>query len=86
MNKTELTNKIAESAGLSKVDAKKALQAALEIITDAVKAGDKVSLIGFGTFSTSVRPARQGKNPRTGESITIPEKTLVKFKAGSDLA
>ncbi len=86
MNKTELTNKIAESAGLSKVDAKKALEAALEIITDAVKAGDKVSLIGFGTFSTSVRPARQGKNPRTGESITIPEKTLVKFKAGSDLA
>ena len=86
MNKTELTNKIAETAGLSKVDAKKALEAALEIITDAVKAGDKVSLIGFGTFSTSVRPARQGKNPRTGESITIPEKTLVKFKAGSDLA
>ena len=86
MNKTALTNKIAESAGLSKVDAKKALEAALEIITDAVKAGDKVSLIGFGTFSTSVRPARQGKNPRTGESITIPEKTLVKFKAGSDLA
>lgn len=86
MNKTELTNKIAESAGLSKVDAKKALEAALEIITDAVKAGDKVSLIGFGTFSTTVRPARQGKNPRTGESITIPEKTLVKFKAGSDLA
>ena len=86
MNKTELTNKIAESAGLSKVDAKKALEAALEIITDAVKAGDKVSLIGFGTFSTSVRPARQGKNPRTGETITISEKTLVKFKAGSDLA
>ena len=86
MNKTELIDKIAESAGLSKVDAKKALEAALEIITDAVKAGDKVSLIGFGTFSTSVRPARQGKNPRTGESITIPEKTLVKFKAGSDLA
>lgn len=86
MNKTELTNKIAESAGLSKVDAKKALEAALEIITDAVKAGDKVSLIGFGTFYTTVRPARQGKNPRTGESITIPEKTIVKFKAGSDLA
>lgn len=86
MNKTELTNKIAESAGLSKVDAKKALEAALEIITDAVKAGDKVSLIGFGTFSTTVRPARQGKNPRTGESITIPEKAIVKFKAGSDLA
>ena len=86
MNKTELTSKIAESAGLSKVDAKKALEAALEIITDAVKAGDKVSLIGFGTFSTSVRPARQGKNPRTGEVLTIPEKTIVKFKAGSDLA
>lgn len=86
MNKTELTNKIAEAAGLSKMDAKKALEATLEAITEALKADDKVSLIGFGTFSTSVRPARQGKNPRTGETLTIPEKTIVKFKAGSDLA
>lgn len=85
MNKTELTNKIAEAAGLSKVDAKKALEASLEIISDTLKAGDKVALIGFGTFSTSVRPARQGKNPRTGEVLTIPEKTVVKFKAGADI-
>ena len=81
-----MTNKIAEAAGLSKMDAKKALEATLEAITEALKADDKVSLIGFGTFSTSVRPARQGKNPRTGETLTIPEKTIVKFKAGSDLA
>lgn len=85
MNKTDLTNKIAEAAGLSKVDAKKALEATLEAISDALKAGDKVALVGFGTFSTGVRPARQGKNPRTGEIITIAEKKVAKFKAGADL-
>ncbi|MBQ0018916.1 MAG: HU family DNA-binding protein [Bacteroidales bacterium] len=85
MNKTDLTNKIAEAAGLSKVDAKKALEATLEAISDALKAGDKVALVGFGTFSTSVRPARQGKNPQTGEVINIAEKTVAKFKAGADL-
>ncbi len=85
MNKTDLTNKIAETAGLSKVDAKKALEATLEAISDALKAGDKVALVGFGTFSVSERPARQGKNPRTGEVITIAEKKVAKFKAGADL-
>ena len=86
MNKNELVAAIAEKAGLTKVQAKAALDATVESVTKALAKGDKVALIGFGTFSTSVRPARQGKNPRTGESITIPEKTLVKFKAGSDLA
>ena len=85
MNKTDLTNKIAETAGLSKVDAKKALEATLEAISDALKAGDKVALVGFGTFSVSERPARQGKNPRTGEAITIAAKKVAKFKAGADL-
>lgn len=85
MNKTDLTNKIAETSGLSKVDAKKALDATLEAISDALKAGDKVALVGFGTFSVSERPARQGKNPRTGEAITIAEKKVAKFKAGADL-
>lgn len=85
MNKTDLTNKIAAGAGLSKADAKKALDATLEAISEALKAGDKVALVGFGTFATSVRPAHQGKNPSTGAVIEIAEKTVVKFKAGSDL-
>ncbi len=85
MNKTDLTNKIAANAGLSKADAKKALEATLEAISEALKADDKVALVGFGTFSTGVRPARQGKNPKTGEVITIAEKKVAKFKAGADL-
>lgn len=71
---------------MSKVDAKKALEATLEAITTALKADDKVALIGFGTFSTSERPERQGINPATKETITIPAKKVVKFKAGADLA
>lgn len=86
MNKTELIAKIAEGSGLSKVDAKKALEATLEAITTALKADDKVALIGFGTFSTNERPERQGINPATKETITIPAKKVVKFKAGADLA
>ena len=86
MNKTELIAKIAEGSGLSKVDAKKALEATLEAITTALKADDKVALIGFGTFSTSERPERQGINPATKETITIPAKKVVKCKAGADLA
>ena len=86
MNKTELIAKIAEGSGLSKVDAKKALEATLEAITTTLKADDKVALIGFGTFSTSERPERQGINPATKETITIPAKKVVKFKAGADLA
>ena len=86
MNKTELVAKIAEGAGLSKVDAKKALDATLEAITNAVKAGDKVALVGFGTFDVTERAERQGINPATKETITIPAKNVVKFKAGADLA
>ncbi len=86
MNKTELTSKIAEGAGLTKVDAKKALDAAIDAITAAVKAGDKVALIGFGTFSVAKRPARKGINPATKKAIDIPAKNVVKFKAGADLA
>ena len=85
MNKTDLTNKIAAGSGLSKVDAKKALDAAIEAISESLKAGDKVAILGFGTFAPSVKPARVGKNPRTGEPVQIAEKTVVKFKAGSDL-
>ncbi|MBQ6049207.1 MAG: HU family DNA-binding protein [Bacteroidaceae bacterium] len=86
MNKTDLTAKIAEGAGLTKVDAKKALDATLDAITAAVKAGDKVALIGFGTFSVAKRPARKGINPSTKKPIDIPAKSVVKFKAGADLA
>jgi len=85
MNKTDLVAKIAEGAGLSKVDAKKALEATLEAITGAVKAGDKVALIGFGTFSVAKRAARKGINVLTKKTINIPAKKVVKFKAGADL-
>ena len=85
MNKSELTAKIAEGAGLSKVDAKKALEAALEAIGAAVKSGEKVALIGFGTFSVAKRDARKGINPLTKKAINIPAKKVVKFKAGADL-
>ncbi len=86
MNKTELVAKIAEGAGMSKVDAKKALEATLDAITAAVKAGDKVALVGFGTFSVKVQGERKGINPATKAAITIPAKKVVKFKAGKELA
>lgn len=86
MNKTDLINAIATEAGLSKADAAKALKATMSAIAGAMKAGDKVSLVGFGTFAISERPARTGKNPRTGEVLEIPAKKVVKFKPGSDLA
>ena len=85
MNKTELVNAIAEKSGLAKTDAKKALEATLEAITEAVKNDEKVALIGFGTFETAVRAARQGINPPTKETINIPEKKVVKFKASSNI-
>ncbi len=86
MNKTELIEKIAEKSGLTKVDSKKALEAALEAIKEALKADDKVALIGFGTFSVGKRAAREGVNPSTGKKIQIAEKKIAKFKAGAELA
>ena len=85
MNKTELVEKIAAGAGLSKVDAKKALEATVEAIKDVLASGDKIALVGFGTFSVSERPAREGINPATKEKITIEAKKVVKFKAGAEL-
>lgn len=85
MNKTELTNAIAAKAGLTKVDAKKALDATIEAITAALKGGDKVALIGFGTFSVAERKARTGVNPLTKKSIKIEAKKIAKFKAGAEL-
>ena len=86
MNKTELVNAISATAELSKADSKKALDAALDAITNALKEGDKVALLGFGTFSLSERPARTGINPSTKEKIEIAAKKVIKFKAGAELA
>lgn len=85
MNKTELVEKIAVGAELSKESAKKALEAAVEAIKTALVEGDKVQLIGFGTFSVNERPAREGMNLRTGEKIQIAAKKVAKFKAGAEL-
>ncbi|MGI6223784.1 MAG: HU family DNA-binding protein [Prevotella sp.] len=84
MNKTDLIKKISEAASLSQADAKKALDAATEAIKNALAAGDKVQLVGFGTFSVADRAARKGVNPATGASIDIPAKKLAKFKAGAE--
>jgi DNA-binding protein HU-beta len=86
MNKTELIDKIAAGAGISKVDAKKALDATTEAIKNALVAGDKVQLVGFGTFAVKEQPAREGINPATKEKIAIAAKKVAKFKAGADLA
>lgn len=86
MNKAELIDAMASAAGLTKADAKKALDAFVGATTDALKKGDRVALVGFGSFSVSEREARKGRNPQTGKEITIPAKKVVKFKAGAELA
>ncbi len=86
MNKAELIEEMAEEANLSKVDAKKALEALTNAATKALKKGDKVALIGFGTWSVSKRAARTGRNPQTGATINIAAKKVVKFKAGTALS
>ncbi|MCR5105996.1 MAG: HU family DNA-binding protein [Eubacterium sp.] len=85
MNKTELVAAMAEKSGLTKADSEKALKAFVEAVEDALKAGDKVQLVGFGTFEVSERAERTGHNPRTNESITIPASKAPKFKAGKAL-
>ena len=85
MNKAQLIDAIAEKAGLQKVEAKRALEAYVEATTEALKAGDKVSLVGFGTLPVNERAARKGRNPQTKKEMMIPAKKVVKFKAGADL-
>ena len=85
MNKTELAAVVAEKAGLSKADAAKAVAATVDAITDALVEGDKVALVGFGTFAVKERAARQGVNPRTGEKVTIAAAKAPAFKAGKAL-
>lgn len=86
MNKGDLINKIADSADVSKAQAEAALNAVLDGITDALKNNDSVTLVGFGTFSTSHRPARQGRNPQTGATINIAAKNVARFKPGKKLS
>lgn len=85
MNKTELVSAVAEQAQISKKDAEKAVSAVVDTITNALKEGEKVQLVGFGTFEVRQREARQGKNPRTGEAISIPASKAPAFKAGKAL-
>jgi len=86
MNKGDLVEKVAKECDLTKAGAEKALNSILGAIADAVAKGDKVPLIGFGTFSVSKRAAREGRNPQTGKAMKIPAKKVVKFKPGSKLA
>lgn len=86
MNKAELISKIAEDAGITKVQAGVALDAFMEGVTKTLKSGDKLILVGFGTFSVSKRAARKGRNPKTGETIKIKAKKVARFKASKELS
>ena len=86
MNKTELIDAIAADAEISKVAAKKALESFLSNVEKTLKKGGKVSLVGFGSWSVTDRPAREGRNPQTGKTIKIAAKKVVKFKAGAELS
>lgn len=86
MNKAELVDAIAAGAKLSKVDSKKALDAFINATSTALKKGDRVALVGFGSFSVTKRAARKGRNPKTGKPINIAAKKVVKFKAGAELS
>ena len=85
MKKVELVEAVATATGLTKTDSAKAIDATLEAITGALAKGDKVPLVGFGTFAVSKRAAREGRNPRTGETVKIAARKAVTFKAGSAL-
>lgn len=85
MNKGELVSAIAEKSGLSKAQAGDALDAALGAIQDALKSGDEVKIVGFGTFLVADRPAGEARNPRTGEKVQVPASKTPKFKAGAGL-
>lgn len=86
MNKGDLVERVAQDCNLTKAAAEQALASVLGAITNAMAAGDKVTLVGFGTFAVSERAAREGRNPQTGETIQIPAGKVVKFKAGKMLA
>ena len=85
MNKVELIAAVAEKAGMTKVDARKAVDAIIEVSKAVLKKDDKIALVGFGTMSVNKRPARQGRNPRTGKTIKIAAKKVVRFKPAKDI-
>lgn len=85
MNKTQLIDAMASASGLTKAESKKALDALMTVTGKTLKAGDKISLLGFGTFSVQDKPAREGRNPQTGAKMMIAARKAVKFKAGSEL-
>ncbi|MCP1335589.1 HU family DNA-binding protein [Futiania mangrovi] len=85
MNKNELASVVSDKTGLTKADAAKAVDAVFDAITDALKQGDEVRLVGFGSFAVAAREAKQGRNPQTGATITIPASKQPKFKAGKGL-
>ena len=85
MNRTELISAMSENANMTKVDTEKALKAFIDTVTEELKNGGKVQLVGFGTFEVAERAERQGRNPKTGEAITIPASKSPKFKAGKSL-
>jgi DNA-binding protein HU-beta len=86
MTKAELVGKIASEGGLTKSQADKAVAGFVSAVSGALSAGDKITLVGFGTFSVATRSKREGRNPRTGKKIKIPAKKVVKFKAGKTLS
>ena len=85
MNKTELVAAMAEKAELSKKDSEKALKAFIDVVTEELKSGEKIQLVGFGTFEVAERAAREGRNPQTGETVKIAARVVPGFKAGSKL-
>ncbi|HXF90788.1 MAG TPA: HU family DNA-binding protein [Candidatus Nitrosotenuis sp.] len=85
MNKQDLVTKVASASGLTKTDAERAIDATIKSITETLKKGDEVRLIGFGTFAVVDRPATEGRNPRTGQPLKIPATRLPKFRAGKQL-
>jgi DNA-binding protein HU-beta len=85
MNKAEMIDAIASESGLSKADAKRAVDSFVNVTTKALKKGDRIALVGFGSFGITKRAARKGRNPKTGAEIKIAAKKVVKFKAGADL-
>ena len=85
VNRTDLINSVAQATGLKTNDSESAVEAVLASITNALKAGEEVRLLGFGTFGVTKRPAGEGRNPRTGEKIAIPAKSIPKFRPGKQL-
>ncbi|GLI33095.1 HU family DNA-binding protein [Desulforhabdus amnigena] len=85
MTKADLVGRMADDAGVTKIAAEKALNGFIAAVTEALAAGDKITLVGFGTFEVSERAQREGRNPRTGDVITIPASKMVRFKAGNKL-